>query len=211
MPEIEPENKSTGPRSPAGKQRSSQNAITHGLFARSFLVEGESQEDFDKLHNGFIEEHMPEGTTEDSLVFNLAQTEWRRRRLMKMEATAMEKALQAGETECKFMTNYSIYAQRLNRDFQSVLKTLKEHQAPRWKANGLWYRVAVHMLDKCQRSNIPWEPSDDEFVFSKATLEKQLRFNQDWDDISKTIQYYPGTKEMDERWAKEDHKRRKAA
>lgn len=38
--------KSTGPRTPAGKLRSSKNAITHGIFAADPIVAGDDPEDF---------------------------------------------------------------------------------------------------------------------------------------------------------------------
>ena len=66
----------------------------------------------------------------------------------------------------------------------------------------MFYRMAVHFLDHCQRNNIPWDPSEEGFVFSKETLEKQLKFNQDWAKVGQTIHFYPTTKEADERWSK---------
>jgi len=172
MPEHE--NKSTGPRTPEGKQRSSHNSVKHGAFA-NFLLEHESQEDFDKLHAAYTAEYLVEGPTEESLVLNLAQTEWRRRRPVGIEARAVDNAAATGDIECKFMGNFSLYMHRINRDFQSTLKTLKEHQAKRWEENGLYFRVAVHMLDHCQRKNIPWDPSEEEFVFPKAALETEVQ------------------------------------
>src|ERR1035438_5799392 len=89
---TETENHSTGPRTEEGKQRSSQNAIKHGLFAKLLLLPGESQEQFDALLNGFKENHKPHGATEDSLVYRLAEIHWRLGRIPNLEALAIEKA-----------------------------------------------------------------------------------------------------------------------
>ena len=46
---------STGPRTEQGKAHSSQNAVKHGLFAKTIFIQGESQEEFDRHYN-----HLPE-------------------------------------------------------------------------------------------------------------------------------------------------------
>jgi len=188
-----------GPSSPEGRERSSRNATKHGAFA-NYLLATESKDEFDQLHNGYIVEHMPEGETETSLCFNLAQIEWRRRRFVVYETKVMDKAIE--NLDSKAIGHCGTYMQRIQREFQSVLKTLKEHQAPRWKDNGMYYGMAVHFLDYCQRNEIAWQPSEEGFVFSKETLEKQLKFNQDWGRVGKQIKFYPTTKEADERWSK---------
>ena len=41
--------KSTGPKSPQGKQASSLNASTHGAYARSIVLPGESVADYEAM------------------------------------------------------------------------------------------------------------------------------------------------------------------
>jgi hypothetical protein len=58
--------KSTGPKTPEGKARSSRNAIKHGLLAQQILIDddddpNEKQEDFDQLLQGLIEDYQPSG------------------------------------------------------------------------------------------------------------------------------------------------------
>jgi hypothetical protein len=200
---TETENHSTGPRTEEGKQRSSQNAIKHGLFAKLLLLPGESQEQFDALLNGFKENHKPHGATEDSLVYRLAEIHWRLGRIPNLEALAIEKAIETGDTDGKFLSNYSLYSQRLNRDFQSTLKTLHQEQAKRLVDHGRDFRIAVILYDYYTYNKLPWNPADDGFVFSKELLAKQLAFNQVFDKVMETINMSLGTKEMDERFAKE--------
>ena len=196
-------NHSTGPRTEEGKQRSSQNAIKHGLFAKLLLLPGESQEQFDALLNGFKENHKPHGATEDSLVYRLAEIHWRLGRIPNLEALAIEKAIETGDTDGKFLNNYSIYSQRLNRDFQSTLKTLHAEQTKRLEDHGRNFRIAVLLHDHYKRRNIPWDPAGEGFVFSTELLDKQLDFNKQWDKVMETVHIYSTTKEMDERYAKE--------
>jgi hypothetical protein len=172
---TELENQSTGPRTEEGKQRSSQNALKHGLFAtKSFLLPGESQEEFDKLLYRYHREYQPKGATEEDLVLHLAHTEWRRRRIPILEADSIEISLESGDAERKFMHTYSIYDQRFNRILQSTLKTLGEIQARRKKENAVHFRIAVILYSYNKTNNIPWNPADDEFVFSPALLDRQL-------------------------------------
>ena len=60
--------KSTGPKSAAGKAVVSQNARTHGLLSRSLIIEGESQEEFSELLRLLVDEFQPVGLVEHALV-----------------------------------------------------------------------------------------------------------------------------------------------
>jgi hypothetical protein len=195
--------KSTGPTSESGKRRSAQNATTHGLFAKASLIAGESQEEFDFELNRFIDEFKPRGANEDSLLRRLADTAWRLRRLPKLEAQALEKELAEGDFEGKALKNYTIYSQRLNREYALILKTLKESQAPRLKQNGLEFRAAVILEDYMQRRGLDWDPADIGFVFSVESLEQQLAFNQTVHEAMIHSHPYATTKELDEKGAKD--------
>ena len=78
--------KSTGPRTDEGKQRSSQNALKHGVYAVESVIPGEDPADFDKLCDEFGQRYLPDGPYERSLVRQMADAEWRMRRIMRLEA-----------------------------------------------------------------------------------------------------------------------------
>ena len=171
---TESENHKPGPRTPEGQQRSSQNSFKHGLFAKSFLLPGESQEEFDRLLYRYNREHNPKGPTEEDLVRHLAHTEWRRRRIPALEADSIEKSLDSSDAERRFMHTYSIYDQRFNRILQTTLKTLEERQAKRKQESALHFRIAIVLYKYNKTENIPWHPADDGFVFSPELLDRQL-------------------------------------
>ena len=77
---------STGPRTDQGKQRSSQNALKHGVYAVESVIPGEDPADFDKLCDEFGQRYLPDGPYERSLVRQMADAEWRMRRIMRLEA-----------------------------------------------------------------------------------------------------------------------------
>ena len=80
----------TGPRTPKGKEKSKQNALKHGIFAKAVVLKGESQAEFDALLNGLREDFQPVGTLEEGLVEMLAVTRWRQRRLLIAEGAEVE-------------------------------------------------------------------------------------------------------------------------
>ena len=192
------QNRSTGPRTEEGKQRSSQNAITHGLFSKMLLLPGESEEEFDKLLYHMKREYLPKGATEEELVLAMAQISWRRRRIPNLETRAVEKSLETGDIECKFLNTYGIYDQRLTRNFQSTLKTLKEHQAKRLTENSLKFRIAVMVHEYMKKKGIDWDPRKDGFVFSSEWLERQLALNDKFEEVFTNPNIRVTTKQMDE-------------
>jgi hypothetical protein len=74
-----------GPKTPEGKRRSARNATTHGLLAKTIVLEGESATRFSNLLAGLIAEHQPRTTTEPGLVEAMAVNRWRQMRLWSME------------------------------------------------------------------------------------------------------------------------------
>ena len=80
---------STGPRSPEGKARSSQNARKHGLFARDAVLPDENPEDFLQLIADLEQELEAGSPFERRLVHHIACTEWRMRRLVRLETGAL--------------------------------------------------------------------------------------------------------------------------
>jgi hypothetical protein len=76
--------KATGPKSDAGKQIASKNAIKDGLTARRFLSEEEIQEFKDTMVD-LIEEHQPQTKTEFIQIERIATTITRLRRIVSIE------------------------------------------------------------------------------------------------------------------------------
>jgi len=68
---------SHGPVTEAGKQRSSQNAIKHGLSARSVVLCNEDHALFDQLEQDYIDSLQPCTVLELHVVQHLAVAEWR--------------------------------------------------------------------------------------------------------------------------------------
>ena len=77
--------KSTGPRTKEGKNRSAKNALKHGLLARDTVMPGEDPADFDKQLGALEADIQPANSLEFELVRQIADAQWRMRRLTRLE------------------------------------------------------------------------------------------------------------------------------
>ncbi len=78
---------STGPRSDAGKERSSANAATHGLCSERPVLPCEDPAAWDAFHDGVVQELEPVGILEHEFADRIALHHWRLRRVARFEAT----------------------------------------------------------------------------------------------------------------------------
>src|SRR5580658_2541533 len=81
---------STGPRTTEGKAKSRFNALKHGIFAESQIIFTESAEDLAELTAEYHEHYLPANPAERCLVDALIETEWRLRRMRRVEAGIWE-------------------------------------------------------------------------------------------------------------------------
>jgi hypothetical protein len=88
--------KSHGPSTAAGRARSSQNALRHGLAVRdaalptvSVVLDDESPADFQRLLNSYLDEFTPTSPIEVELIETMVSARWRLRRLANIETTLL--------------------------------------------------------------------------------------------------------------------------
>src|SRR6266404_9389999 len=85
--------KSHGPATPEGRARSSRNSTTHGLTAKSIVLPGESNEEYQLLFDAYIEQFDPQGVVEMELVETMTAARWRLRRLNQIETNLLSTEL----------------------------------------------------------------------------------------------------------------------
>jgi len=85
--------KSTGPRTPAGKARASLNNLRHGLRAGTLILPHEDPAEFDALHARIQAYYDPQGPPEQRLVNELAGVEWKLIRAELLEADLYQEDL----------------------------------------------------------------------------------------------------------------------
>jgi len=89
---------STGPRTDAGKRRSSRNALRHGCRSRQVdivLLQNESRNDFDTLLQDHLSAFQPRTTSERACVDRMAFARWRQRRIWALENQMWNQAIAA--------------------------------------------------------------------------------------------------------------------
>lgn len=77
--------RSTGPKTTAGKAIAAGNARRHGLLSRELILPGESHEDYELLLEELQRDWQPSGVTENLLLERIAIALWRQRRLVRVE------------------------------------------------------------------------------------------------------------------------------
>ena len=85
--------KSTGPRTEDGKARVAKNALKHGLLARDTVLPGEDPADFDSQLSALEADIQPANSLEFELVRQIADSQWRMRRLTRLETGFLAAAL----------------------------------------------------------------------------------------------------------------------
>jgi len=82
--------RSTGPKTPSGKQRSSQNAVRHGLTAETVIGPLEDPADYRAFEQAVTTGYDAETAVERELVLRLASLLWRLRRATSVETGLLE-------------------------------------------------------------------------------------------------------------------------
>ena len=77
--------KSTGPRTEEGKARAAKNSLKHGLLARDTVLPGEDPAEFDSQLSALEADIQPANSLEFELVRQIADAQWRMRRLTRLE------------------------------------------------------------------------------------------------------------------------------
>src|SRR5438874_274357 len=85
--------RSTGPRTAAGKDRSRFNALKHGLTARTPVLPGEDPEAFQSRIEAFVTFLGPENELEQYLAESAAQSSWQLDRARRAEAALLASSI----------------------------------------------------------------------------------------------------------------------
>jgi hypothetical protein len=182
---------STGPKTEAGKQRSSLNALRHGLTGQTIVLPAEDMQAYQQHIQRFVTEYHPKGATESQLVQSLADCAWRQNRVAALEnnlltlgivhPTPVENATEqvsaalaiaaALDSQTRALATLSIHGQRLARQFEKTLALLRELQTPRLAQEAYQLDQAANLIKLYKKKQIPYHPSQDGFVFSDEEIE----------------------------------------
>jgi hypothetical protein len=144
--------KSTGPRTPEGKERSSHNALRHGLTGRIVVLPSEDLTVYQAFCKELMADLAPETPVERQYAQTFCDTQWRLNRARSIEDGMLalghfegptipgidnpeiQAALTAAKVfreNSKTFVNLSLYEQHLQRTQKEALRQLQELQANR--------------------------------------------------------------------------------
>jgi hypothetical protein len=169
---------STGPRTESGKQRSSLNAVSHGLTARTAVLPTEDPDTYQRHLQQFLDEYRPGTAAETQLVHEIANTTWRLNRIPFLEAELFSQDPNP-QTLIPMLATLGLHGLRLSRQLQKALDQLREIQEDRRRLERRHLTEAAELFLRHQHKGLPWDPAafsnETGFVFSKQQLERQAR------------------------------------
>ena len=143
---------STGPRTDAGKKRSSLNALRHGLTGHVIVMPGEDLAAYESFSKTLFDEHQPKTPTEQILVQTIVDISWKLNRAVALENNLLMRGMTEHENEIdsnnpevqtalaqaaayraesRMFANLSTQAHRLMREREKTIKLLLELQTAR--------------------------------------------------------------------------------
>ncbi len=121
-PRPEP-NRSTGPKTAAGKAASRNNAYKHGMRTRTVLMPGEDPAEYNRLYDGMIEDYGVASLSrhEQFLIKQMADAHWRLERLKGIESALLNQ----DEIDSVELDRISRWQVRMENSFYKANKELK--------------------------------------------------------------------------------------
>src|SRR6266404_8859802 len=187
---------STGPKTEAGKKRSSLNAYRHGLTGQTIILPKEDLVAYQDFTDTFFADYKPVGTLEKQLVQSLADTSWRLNRVAALEhnliglgfdehsnsmttehpeAHAALVIIEAMREQSRVLAVFGLHTARLSRYFEKTLTQLRAIQEERRAVEASRLREAAALFQMDQKQGLPYNPSEDGFVFSNTEIETYIR------------------------------------
>jgi hypothetical protein len=134
--------RSSGPRTEAGKERSSRNSTRHGFCAEHYIVPAKDRDRFDRYYAEMMEALAPEGAIEMQLAEAIVTDQFRLMRIKNVEneifvegnGNAKYNSTAGAETwaaRCKELALLTLYEQRINRTLTRNKQELEAKQAAR--------------------------------------------------------------------------------
>jgi hypothetical protein len=187
---------STGPKTEAGKQRSCLNAMRHGLTGQTIVLPAEDLNAYNHFTQQTFDDLKPVGFLEKQFAQIIADTSWRLHRIPALEnnlialgfhehsnristehpeAHAALVIIEAMREQTRALNSISVHGERLSRQLERTLKQLQNLQSQRRATEASQLSEAASLLQMDQKQGLPYQPSEDGFVFSTAEIETFIR------------------------------------
>jgi chromosome segregation ATPase len=192
---------STGPKTEAGKQKSSLNALRHGLTGQTVVLPTEDLTAFESFTKTFQDEFQPIGALENHLVQSLCSQAWRLNRAEALENNlltlgVLEKSDSIGSGNAEVqdalamaaalaqkagaLSTLSMHQNRIARTFERTLTQLRQLQAERREKEKQDLEMARRLYQLHREENKeseqpePYNPAADGFAFTIVQIEQYM-------------------------------------
>ena len=119
--------RSDGPKTSSGRLNASKNALKTGAYSSMIVLPGESEEDFEKLHEQFMNDFIPSDVAESAMVYELAGLTWKKLRIEKLEHAAFIRSINLNIT-IKDMASEGIEIDKYHEKYLKELNTLSKNK-----------------------------------------------------------------------------------
>ena len=119
--------RSGGPKTSSGRLNASKNALKTGAYSSMIVLPGESEEDFEKLHEQFMNDFMPSDVAESAMVYELAGLTWKKLRIEKLEHAAFIRSINLNIT-IKDMASEGVEIDKYHEKYLKELNTLSKNK-----------------------------------------------------------------------------------
>jgi hypothetical protein len=92
--------RSTGPRTPEGKQASSRNSTRHGVLSQTVVLEGESEDRFKDLLADFTAQLKPRSAAEAAILETMAIARWKQMRIWGVQKAGFDLEMAQLNSSC---------------------------------------------------------------------------------------------------------------
>jgi len=172
------------------------NAYRHGLTGQTIILPAEDLDAYQAFTRTFFDDYKPVGTLEKTLVQFLADTSWRLHRIDALEsnliglgfdehsnsistehpeAHAALVIAEAMREETRALAVLGLHTARLSRHYEKTQKQLDEAQEKRLATEAQQLAEAAALLQMDKKQGIPYNPTEDGFVFSNSEIETFIR------------------------------------
>ncbi len=195
--------KSTGPKTPEGKRRSSLNARRHSLTGKIHIATPEESQAFDQHCKAYHAELSPVGILESDLAQEIAEDRWRLKRARSLENSIfaqghhdhadssnsghpqVDAALAEGKTwveQARNLQLLTLYENRIRRAIEKNTVQLEAMQAKRKQAHNVAQHEAIRLWQLAEAEGQTYHPDQDflpsrdhgGFVFSPAEITRVI-------------------------------------
>jgi len=175
--------KSTGPKTPAGKAKSSQNALTHGIYAAIPLLPGENQDKLSQLADDINAAFAPTDAMEVSIVERIIIGTIRQIRLREAEAAKL-----------RISMSDHVIAERISTFFRHPLaaRSKSEHVSEAFEQSYHYFEAVINEHENYIKKHKPVTLLNIEenapHIYQLMT-DKAEAYGLSWQDFSKDTKY----------------------